>query len=194
MPGTGGNFLSRVCEQSHCRQMIQLAQYPEWQYSDHRDPGSTSWINYERTWTFRPGTRNYIHGHVEATRNYMCDMSKHPNGSHVWLRVTVTDLEEWRWAVCNAFWKNSDPFKADGCDYPACSDPARPAQHYLSLRHMWHWPWLSMRLSAIGLGINPHMQELWQQWRRTWSPRSALQEWHLECRERWDTLRPAHVI
>ena len=184
MPGAGGNFLSRVCEQSHCTEMIELARYPKDQYNDSRDPVSTNWMEYERAWTHRAGTHNYTQGHH----------LEHDQGRPIWLRVTVTNLAEWRWAVSNAFWKNSHPFKADGgYDFSACSDPGKPAQHYLSLRDMWQWGSLRTQLIGLGLQINPHMQELWQQWRGTWSPRSDLPEWQQECEQRWDGLRPAHV-
>ncbi len=181
MPGTGGNFLSRLCEQSHCTEMIELAQYPKiTQYPKI----NTTWMQYERVWTHRAGTQNYTHGHhLEYDR-----------GQPIWLRITVTDLAEWRWAVSNAFWKNSQPFRVDGgYDFPACSDPGKPAQHYLSLRDMWQWTSLRTQLIVMGLQINTHMQELWQQWRGTWCPHSDLPEWQQECEQRWDRLRPAHV-
>jgi hypothetical protein len=170
MPGAGGNFLTRVLEQSLDEHPIVGAQY----HQEGRTPRMLSWPFWEMEWVNRPDPRHYHHNH---------------DTEPCWLRITVTDQAEWDWACANALWKNSD---LQG--QSLASDPRLPAKHLVSLRCLWSWDELSKQLAGIqSRPINQHQHSLWQQWNRTWCPYAHDSRWKYTCDQRWGHLRPAYI-
>ena len=175
MPGAGGNFMTRVLEQSLCQHPIVGAQYRREHQAENRTPRVLNWTLGEREWDNRPEPRHYHHNHRDRSP---------------WLRITVTDQAEWEWACANALWKNST---LQG--RWLASDPGLPAEHRVSLRCLWSWQELSTQLAGIQSNpVNQHQHSLWQQWNKTWCPYAHDTRWRSICDKRWGHLRPTYII
>ena len=178
MPGAGGNFLARVCEQSHYpAQIIHEAQYIAQYIEASPRAGSGpkryhNWINFEERW--RP-TR-YSHGH-----------SVHPRRLP-WLRVTVTTPAEWHWACANALWKQSVV-----ASHNLASDPNLPAEHHIPLSDLWTWDSISAALAHLQAEpVNAHQRTLYDQWCGTHCPYTDSKQWQRICEHQWGDLQPEY--
>lgn len=169
MPGAGAVFLSKLMEQSHLDVFLEDAYTPT-DRADRRTPINNNWITKEITWVARPNAR-YNCQHI-LTKS--------------WLRITVLTHEEWEWACSNALWKNSKIEKEN-----LASNPALPADNYISLQALWSWHSLEKILPQLqSTPVNKHQQRLWELWRETWSPHTHNNKWKKIFQNKFNQFKP----
>lgn len=168
VPGSGGHFLCQVLTQLEHREPVH--HYPRILNPARDNP----WIASEQQWRRRHGVR------------YRC---RHDLGA-VWLRITVTQEQEWQWCSSNALWKDSTIDQ----EQARAGDPSLPSDLQISLRSLWQWSTFEPELARIQSRAATQAQHLlWRQWSQTWSPHTQDPRWQGIWQGRWGHHRPSYL-